>query len=103
VRTNVIVSPTAFSHQAGGAQQIIIEILFDHRDIGRRKTDRLGADRCRNVGERLAAAARRQIELTHILHQGEIVGVDGNRKVTLRGRPQRRRRRLGGGLRQCRR
>ena len=71
-------------HQRLGREQVEIEILLDDAEAVAGEGHRLGADLGRDVGKFLARAAGGEGDLPRVLHQREIVVVDGDRDLALR-------------------
>ena len=73
-------------HQLLRGQQVVVEVLFVDGDAGGRQGHRLGPDGGGDVLELQHLAAARDLELAGVLHQGQIVVVDGHRQAGRVGR-----------------
>lgn len=64
-------------HQLARGEEVVIEILLDDCGVRCGKAQRFGLDARRDVGELDAAATIGNVDLAHVLHQREIVVVNG--------------------------
>ena len=72
-------------HQFLRSEEVEVKVLLDDTGGFGREAQRLGPDLRRDVGKSDRAAARRDRELPHVLHQTEAVVVDRDRDIALRG------------------
>ncbi len=77
--------PDRLFHQFARGQQIEIEVLLDDPDVGGRQRHRLRPDLRGNVLEFDPLAAALDLDVPMILHQGQIVGIDGDRQCPVIG------------------
>ena len=78
-------------HQLRGGQQVEVEVLLDDgQGVFGRERDGFGTDLRRHVLEFHSLFAAGEIDGAVVLHQGEIVGIDGDGEVLVVGGGQSR-------------